>query len=66
MVIYCTNVATFTANMAALLTVERMETTVQSVEELARQVRATYWLSIVLILATFNAHLAALLTVERM
>ena len=31
--------ATFTANLAALLTVERMETTVQSLEELGRQVR---------------------------
>ena len=57
--------ATFTANLAALLAVERMETTVQSLEELARQVRATYCLFIVLMLATFIANPAALLTVHR-
>ena len=34
--------ATFTANLAAFLTVERMQTTVQSLEELARQSRINY------------------------
>ena len=32
-------IATFTANLAAFLTVERMQTTVQSLDELARQSR---------------------------
>ena len=34
--------ATFTANLAAFLTVERMQTTVQSMEELARQSKINY------------------------
>ena len=34
--------ATFTANLAAFLTVERMQTTVQSLEELGRQSRINY------------------------
>ena len=34
--------ATFTANLAAFLTVERMQTTVQSLEELAQQSRINY------------------------
>ena len=34
--------ATFTANLAAFLTVERMQTTVQSLEELARQSKINY------------------------
>ncbi|XP_043231304.1 ionotropic receptor 25a-like [Amphibalanus amphitrite] len=34
--------ATFTANLAAFLTVERMQTTVKSLEELARQSRIQY------------------------
>ena len=34
--------ATFTANLAAFLTVERMQTTVQSLEELAKQSRINY------------------------
>ncbi|XP_037085885.1 LOW QUALITY PROTEIN: ionotropic receptor 25a-like [Pollicipes pollicipes] len=34
--------ATFTANLAAFLTVERMQTTVKSLEELARQSRIEY------------------------
>ncbi len=34
--------ATFTANLAAFLTVERMQTTVQNLEELARQSRINY------------------------
>ena len=34
--------ATFTANLAAFLTVERMQTTVASLEELARQSKINY------------------------
>lgn len=34
--------ATFTANLAAFLTVERMKTPVQSLEQLARQSRINY------------------------
>jgi len=34
--------ATFTANLAAFLTVERMQTTVQSLEELAQQSKINY------------------------
>ena len=34
--------ATFTANLAAFLTVERMQTTVQSMEELGKQSRINY------------------------
>jgi len=34
--------ATFTANLAAFLTVERMQTPVQSLEQLARQSRINY------------------------
>lgn len=34
--------ATFTANLAAFLTVERMQTTVQNLEELARQSKINY------------------------
>ncbi|XP_023336240.1 ionotropic receptor 25a isoform X2 [Eurytemora carolleeae] len=34
--------ATFTSNLAALLTVERMQTTVQSLEDLARQSQVNY------------------------
>lgn len=34
--------ATFTANLAAFLTVERMQTPVQSLDQLARQSRINY------------------------
>ena len=35
-------IATFTANLAAVLTVERMKTTGQSLEELSGQVISSY------------------------
>jgi len=45
--------ATFTANLAAFLTVERMQTTIQNLEELAR-----FFLPIFLIFALFSFFVA--------
>ena len=51
--------ATFTANLAAFLTVERMQTTIQNLEELAR-----FFLSILPLFLPFALHLGIFQNLE--